>query len=277
MVALVALWLAACSGSDDHAYIVEGTVAEVNGPNEIVVDHHAIKGLMDAMTMPFDVNDPALIRDVVPGDQILARLVIDQQGSHLEAIRVTGHVAPPPVLVDATAPLRAGEVLAAVTVPLSDGQTLTIGSGEGVGTAVGFLYTRCAMPEFCPALVTKFQALQAAIGTDGRIVAITLDPEHDTALVLGAFATTVGANPQVWHFGRLEGAALTDLAGRAGLSVDRTGETIVHGARMLVLDREGRLVERYDDNRFPADRVVEQLRTGGPAAPAGSDGTITPR
>ncbi len=56
-----------------------------------------------------------------------------------EAIRVTGHVDPPPVPVDPTAPLRAGEVLPAVIVPLSDGQTLTIGSGEGVGTAVGLL------------------------------------------------------------------------------------------------------------------------------------------
>ena len=51
----------------------------------------------------------------------------------------------------------------------------------------------------------------------------------------------------------------------------------VHGTRLLVLDADGRLVERYDDNRWPLARVVEQLRTGGPPAPAGSHGTATPK
>lgn len=277
MIAFAAVWLTACDPWGDHAYIVEGTVVAVNGTNEIVVDHHEIKGLMGAMTMPFDVDDPALLRGVVPGDQILGRLIIDQQGSHLEAIRITGHTDPPPIVEDLSAPLRAGEVLPAIAVPVSGGGTVTIGAGQGIGTAVGFLYTQCAMPEFCPALVTKFQALQAAVGADGRIVAITLDPERDTAEVLSAFAGKVGADPKIWQFGRLEGSALADLAGRAALSVDRSGGSIVHGARVLVFDRDGRLVERYDDNRFPVDRVAEQLRTGGPAAPPGSDGTVTPR
>lgn len=275
MVNLLWVLLAGCSENwGDNAYIVEGTVLEVHA-NEVVLDHQAVKGLMDAMVMPFDVRDPALLVGLERGDTVYARMIIDQQGSYLEAIRETGHTDLPPAVAAPNTSLHAGESLAALSVTVEDGSTVIVGVGQDKPTALAFLYTRCPMPEFCPALVAKFQALQEKIGTDARLVTITLDPEHDTLDVLRAFATTAGAKPEVWRFGRVEGDVLAEVAGRAALSIDRGGSEIVHGSRLLVLDREGKLVERYDDNRFPLDRVAEQLRTGAPAAPAGSEGTIT--
>jgi protein SCO1/2 len=267
------LGLVACWG--DNAYIVTGTVVEVNGTGEVVVAHEAIDGLMGAMTMPFDVRDPALLEDVVPGDRIVARLMIEQEGSYLAKIRVTGKGLLPDV-APSGGPLRPGQVLVGVEVALSDGATVTVGAGQDRPTAVTFVYTRCPMPEFCPAIVGRFQALQARVGPEVRLLAITLDPAYDTPEVLAAFASTSGADPRVWVFGRLEPAALEALAASASLPVDRASAEIVHGLRLLVLDRDGRLVERYDDARWPLDRVVEQLTTGAPPAPSGSDGTLTP-
>ena len=80
-----------------------------------------------------------------------------------------------------------------------------------------------------------------------------------------------------WLFARAEGDALTDLAMRAALRVVDDGKAIQHSIRLLVLDAKGRLIERYDDNNWPLERVVEQLRTGGPLAPPGTSGTVTPR
>jgi hypothetical protein len=67
---------------------------------------------------------------------------------------------------------------------------------------------------------------------------------------------------------------LEHLVSRAALPVTRDG-TILHGTRLMVLDANGALIERYDDNGWPLERVVSQLLTGGPAAPVGSIGTLT--
>ncbi len=163
-------------------------------------------------------------------------------------------------------------------VPLADGTTRVVGAGQDSPTLLTFLYTTCPQPAFCPAIAARLQGLQSALEPgEATLLAITIDPDGDTPEVLRAYGERVGADPAIWRFGRLDPEALTDLAARAALTVDTVtgGTEILHSIRILVLDAEGRLVERYDDARFPAERVLQQLRTGGPPAPKGADGTIT--
>lgn len=265
--------LAGCWG--DHAYIVEGTVVDVNSSTEIVVDHKAIPGLMDAMIMPFRAHDAQVFDGVHKGDRIVARLMVEDGGMFMERVRVTGQGAPPAV-VDAGAPLHAGDTLDRVEVPVTGGGTWTLGAGQGAPTALGFVFTTCPNPEFCPATITRMQGLQQAAPAGSRIMLVTIDPKGDTAPVLQAYADKVGAKPEVWRFGRVEADALQALAARAALTIDASSGAIVHATRLLVLDGQGKLIERYDDNRWPLDRVVSQLATGAPTAPPGSDGTMTP-
>lgn len=271
IVPLLAVLLA-CWG--ERAYIVEGTVVEVTRPGEVVLDHKEIPGLMGAMVMPFEVADPALTEGLEPGHRVIARFEILDSGGVLTKLRVTGKGPAPKKVEQGPAPVRPGEVLPALDVPTADGGVIRIGEGQEERVAVAFLYTRCPIPEFCPAVVARLQALQPRLGEGQRILTITLDPENDTPEVLRAFAAGAGAEPSRWQFGRLEQAALAELALRSALPVVRDGAEIVHGLRLLVLDRGGRLIERYDDNAWPLERVVEQLATGAPAAPPGSHGTI---
>jgi hypothetical protein len=71
--------------------------------------------------------------------------------------------------------------------------------------------------------------------------------------------------------------SVADLAMYGGLqALAQADGSIAHASRLVILDRGGRLVERYDDTRFPLDRVVTQLTTGGPDMPPGVSGTLTP-
>lgn len=268
------LLLAGCWG--DNAYILEGTVIEMRGSDQVLIDHQAIERLnMPAMVMPFDIRDPKVAEGLQPGDRIYARMIVDQQGMYLERVRVTGKGVIKAVDSQLPDALRVGQRLPNFTLEGADGTPIAIGEGQPQRTAVAFLYTRCPVPEFCPALVARFQALQTEVG-GARLVAITLDPAHDTAVVLTQFAEQVGANPKVWQFARTEQATLQKLASLASLSVvDQGAGKIEHGARMWVLDADGTLLERYDDNRWPLDRVIQQLKTGGPVGAPGSDGTMT--
>jgi protein SCO1/2 len=272
----VIAWLATACWQDP-SYIVEGTVVELQGPTRVVVDHADVPGLMPAMVMPFDVADPSLLADVRPGSRILARYELSEGGSKLTAVRVTGQ-GPAPRVATGPAPLRLGEHLPAFELPTHDGATVVLGPGQQERVALTFLYTRCPLPEFCPAMVGRLAALQQALGDapGARLVAVTLDPAHDTLPVLATYARDSGAGPR-WSMARLEPGPLADLAMYAGLSVlAQDDDTIAHGTRLLVLDRGGRFVERYDDTRFPLDRVVSQLTTGAPDMPPGNSGTVTP-
>lgn len=64
--------------SDATAVVGEGkVVAVVPSSNQIVVDHQAIKGFMDAMTMGYRVDPPSLLEGFKAGDEI--RFTIDPQ------------------------------------------------------------------------------------------------------------------------------------------------------------------------------------------------------
>ena len=268
------LVLSACNGANE--YIVEGTVYEKPSPTRIVVSHEEILNFMPAMVMPFDVRDASLLAEVDVGDTIVARLQMEPMGAFLEKVRVTGTgVVPDDFAAVGTNAVLPGAMVPTVSVPLSDGTTVVIGQGQTEATAITFTYTRCPIPDFCPLTMSRMTALQDALGGDGRIVVVTMDPEHDTAAVLSEYAVTHRAQPGEMMLGRVEMDVLADLAKAAGLSVDLSGGEVLHGLRLMITRPDGTLVERYDDNRWPLERVVSQLKTGEPAAPAGSEGTMT--
>ncbi|MCB9680127.1 MAG: SCO family protein [Alphaproteobacteria bacterium] len=269
-----ALLLSACWGRD--AYILHGVVLEVRPDGEVIVDHEAVPGLMGAMVMPFGLSDSARDAGLKPGDRIVARLMVHPDGTVLDKVRVTGHQAlPEPTPPEGPGPIRPGQSFPTTQIPVTGGETWTIGQGQPKPTLLTFLYTRCPIPAYCPLTVSRLQALQDQVGTDARLLAVTIDLAHDDLDTLQAFAASAGARPDTWRFGRVDGAAFDALALQAALPFTTGGGEIVHSLRTLVLDAQGTLVERYDDNAFPLDRVVTQLRTGGPAAPPDSDGTIS--
>ncbi len=282
---LAALALAACgwgAPATPPTYDVEGTVLSVPTPDRLIVDHEAIPGFMDAMVMPFDLAEPSLSRDVRPGDRIAARLVIRPEGAVVDQLRVTGHEDPPAPSTRKPLPtILTTDVFPSTDVPVTGGETWTIGDGAGVPTLLTFLYTRCPLPQFCPATVLKLQEIQAGLArtdTPARILAVTIDPERDTLAHLATYGEGVNADPVRWRFGRMpDPASLIALADRAGLEVhDGPAATVEHNTRYLVLTAEGVVLQRYFDNDLDPARVVRQLTTGRPRHDEERDDPIFP-
>ncbi|NCG20133.1 MAG: hypothetical protein GWP91_14080, partial [Rhodobacterales bacterium] len=233
-----------------------GTVVRVDG-SRVTVDHEAIPGVMGPMVMPF-ITLPSEAAAVHPGDKIVGTLIRSTFGFRLVDLTTTGTADV--ALRDDIPALKQGESLPAMQVPLENGTTWAIGEGQGVPTVVTFLYTRCPDPNFCPLLASRLQALQAQLRPGfARIIAITIDPENDVAPVLQRYGDLVGANPEIWHFGRLPPVQLQQLAMFAGMSVTVRDGKISHLLRMMVFDKNGRLVENYTDNDWDLERVIRQL------------------
>ena len=59
-------------------YTINGKVVAVNvSRKSVTIEHGDIKGYMPAMTMPFVVENESELRDVHPGDKVLADLVVE--------------------------------------------------------------------------------------------------------------------------------------------------------------------------------------------------------
>jgi len=125
-----------------------------------------------------------------------------------------------------------------------------------------FIYTRCPLPEACPAVMLKLKSLEQqldAAAVDARLVAVTLDPAYDTPDVLATYAQAQGLGAR-WSLVRMESEPLQNLAMLSGMAVLEQDGQIVHGLRVLVLDAEGRLVQRLDGLEWALEGVVGALR-----------------
>lgn len=236
----------------------------------VTVDHDPIEGVMGGMIMSF-LAHPDDIAPLEGGDRIEATMVSSPTGYVLVELRPigTGDAA----LREDIDPLLSGDVFPATEITLADGTKTVIGAGQPQRTAITFLYTTCPDPSFCPALSARLQTLQHELASDARIVSITIDPEIDTPAVLQRYAAGMSANPGTWQFARLEPEWLQRVALLSGMVVTVENGRIAHLMRMVVTDRDGTVIERYDDNEWPLDRVASQLRTGQPRLQPGQGGS----
>ena len=69
---------------------------------------------------------------------------------------------------------------------------------EGSAWVANFIFTRC--PNQCPMMTARLAALQRSLPSKLKIVSITVDPAHDTADALKAYAEKFKTDPGRWFF-----------------------------------------------------------------------------
>jgi Cu/Ag efflux protein CusF len=80
--------VAAPPASPGKTVVGEGeVVATTPASGQLVVDHGAIKGFMDAMTMGYRIDPPSLLTTVKPGDRIKFTIDVDRRAIvHIEKL-----------------------------------------------------------------------------------------------------------------------------------------------------------------------------------------------
>src|SRR5687767_7224519 len=266
---------ASCSREPStRTYQLKGQVLAVKTEtSEILVQHEDIPGFMPAMTMPYAVKDPALIKDRVPGDLITATLNVEPALAHLTAITKTGS-APIPDDARTTIPaaagielLRPGDAAPDTTLIDQDGKPIALKNFAGMATAITFIYTRCPLPQFCPLMDRRFADVQELAAQDpalaGKVLllSVSFDPKFDRAAVLRRHAATLKADPKVWTFATAEEAVVDRFAARFGVNVIREqNDTITHNLRTAVIDRSGRVTVFLDSNAWTAADLTRELK-----------------
>ncbi len=240
---------------------------------EVTVQHESIPGYMDAMTMSFPVrDDPQVFEILHPGDRIEAKLVVDRGDFWLERILTKGFVptaagaATPSPAAAAVTPepnrgVAVGDKVPNFTLTDQTGHPMRFSDMRGEPVAVTFLYTRCPVATACPLTAARFAKLDSMLKEKGfgKLLTITVDPEHDTPKVLADYAKHLGADPARWRFLTGDPKAVAEVASSFGVIYYPDKGQVVHAQAVAVVDPEGRLATIYYGERWEPEHVLRDL------------------
>lgn len=258
---------------------LKGIIRQIDtARSEITVEHEAVPGYMEGMTMPFPVrDDPQVIKILRPGDRIEATLVVEKERYWLERIVTRGFVGTP---APAAATVPAGQQSGFVTPvpnrgvqigdPIPDfaltdqtGSTVRLSQLRGEPVAVTFLYTRCPIATACPMTTAKFSKLDAMLAQRnfGRLLTVTVDPEHDTPAVLAEYAKKAGVNSKRWKFLTGSPEDVARVASSFGVMYYPEHGQMIHSQAVAVVDPQGRLATIYFGESWQPEHILRDLES----------------
>lgn len=256
--------------SNERSFDVRGRVAGFGDDGRtLIVEHEAVPGYMPAMTMPFTARDTAGLGELESGDAVGFRLVVTPKRSWIEGIErlpqdaVAAHPAGEnvPQLVTGTESrlLRAGDAVPDVALVDQEGEPLRLSDYDGQALVLSFIYTRCPIPDYCPLMSHRFQAMQPqlkkAFGTQAQLLSVSFDPEHDTPEVLADYAARYTDDTSTWTFA----TGTPEKIGRAtslfGVYTEGADGQIVHNLTTALIGPDGRLVQVWRGNDWSPDDV----------------------
>lgn len=142
-----------------------------------------------------------------------------------------------------------------------NGKGVRLSQFRGEPVAVTFAYTRCPDATACPMTMEKFAKLNAALVREknGRLLAVTVDPETDTPEVLADYARRIGADPERWKFLTGDPRALARVAETFGVLYYPEHGKIVHSQAVAVVDPSGRLAAVYYGSDWEPEQILKDL------------------
>jgi protein SCO1/2 len=267
--------LGACTGTPAQPvkqYELTGQVLAVyEARQELAIKHDDIEGYMPGMTMSFPVATKSLMAGRTPGELIKATLEVDGLVGRIVTIT---HVGNAPLPDTNTAAMTEGILAVGDQVPdaaLIDQQDRRRSLSEWIGTpaVITFIYTRCPLPNFCPAMNRHFAALQKGLAADAtlagraKLISITFDPEYDTPAVLADFAAKHDSDPAVWTWLTGDRVTTDRLAAKFGVGLIREADTpteVIHNLRTTLVDGAGRVVKIYSGSDWTPAAVLADIR-----------------
>ena len=269
VLAVLGLLVLGCRPAPEgRRYALTGQVLAVHAErDEVLLRHDDIPGFMPAMVMPFTVRERRLLAGLRPGELVEGVLVVGESTAFLEALAKTGFRPLPPETARGPAPegsLAPGDPVPDLSLVDSEGRKRRLSDWRGRPLAVTFIFTRCPLPEFCPALDKRFAELQDLVRADpallrsALLLSISFDPAFDAPEVLRNHSRRLGADPALWVFASGAAADVDAFGGAFGLSLVRDS-AITHNLRTAVIDPSGRLVKVYRGSDWAPRDVARDL------------------
>lgn len=257
--------------TDLTTFRLKGEVVAIDTmKRKLTIAHEEIPDYMDAMTMPFKVKNPDLLRSVHVGDSIQGVLAVSRTESWLDTFAIIGKGGETRITLSEETILarmfKEGERLPPVELTNQDGKKVYFSDFKGKAVAFTFIYTRCPLPDFCIRMSEYFASIQKSLrknnGITGKwhLISASFDPKFDTPAVLKSYGQSYHADFASWDFVTADEGTIMKLADGLGLSIsDDEGGLIAHNLRTVLLDKEGRIVRIINGNEWSKADVAAEL------------------
>jgi protein SCO1/2 len=255
-------------------YPAKGIVLAVDPQHRaLTVSCDAIPGFMAAMKMPFTARDAKELAGISPGASIGFDLVVNRTSSYIRNIRVLKfeNLEQDPlgaqrlkVVAGAAAgaplkELKPGEKIQDFTLTDQNRREVSLSQFRGKVVGITFIYTGCALPDYCYRMSTNFGRIQRRfvdqMGKDLILLTITFDPVHDTPEVMNKYGKTWNADARWWHMLTGSKADVEKVCRMFGISFWPDEGLMTHSLHTFVVDRHGILAADLEGNKFSADQL----------------------
>ena len=269
--------------SATQQYPVRGVVVSVDSADsEIELKHGTIPGLMEAMTMPYKVEDPAVLTEVHPGDAITATIEAEHDDAgplnmRLKDVVVVAQARPdykPTVQYHVPAP---SDAVPDFKLLNQSGHMIEMKQFRGKVVALTFIYTRCPLLDYCPRMTQNFAVIDKALRADPKLsrethlLSVSFDPTYDTPRMLKSYGETyIGANAdaafQHWDFAAPPVGELAKMEQYfdVGVTPGESG-TLQHSLSTVIIGKDGKVVAFWPTNSWSVDDVLAKMKAANDA------------
>ena len=158
-----------------------------------------------------------------------------------------------------------GESLPPFALYDQNGNLLTTDFFDGKLTVMNFIFTRCSMPEMCPAATTRMRRLQNLVFADEvpdvQFLSITLDPLHDVPGILKNYAAAYQIDETNFSFGTARKTVIDDLVRQFGVSRKKSKNLpLDHTMRTIIINGRRIIVYQVPGKGWSADDFLARLK-----------------
>ena len=238
-------------------YPVNGIILEVNNNNrKILIKHDEIPGFMMAMTMSFNVQENEDLDKYTPGDSVHFNLIIDSNQSYANDFKIITNINLEEHFIDDFLDedpydqLEMGTYMSDGTFLSVDSTEISLSDFEGNYIFLSYIFTRCPMPNMCPAVLVKNQYLsEKLIDKNIQFINISFDYIYDTPSILKnkykKLISRFNNMTFLSSYGSL--SDLNAISKETGISFWGIKENdIGHTMRSVLISPEGKLLSAYE-------------------------------
>lgn len=284
LIALIALFTLSCTRSESKAdpadakhYPFKGKVVSIDkAAKKATIDHDAVPGYMEAMTMDFPIKEDWVWNDLTPGSEIRADLVVSKDGYWLERIGIIAAPDPnrpaPPVNESFA---QIGKEVPNFSLTNQDGKKISLKDFKGKALAITFIYRECPLPDYCIRMSQNFSDLANRFRNDPdakdhiRLLSISFDPERDTPEKLKQYGIGYLGNSSppdftIWQLAVGSDQEVRAIADFFGLQyeVDPENKTqFNHSLRTAVIAPSGKVTKIFPGNDWTPDDLARELES----------------
>ncbi len=271
------------ANSPQKSFLVRGRVVATDAATgAVTLDHEAIPGYMEAMTMSYKLAAPDTLGELHPGDRITAHLLVDEtrpndpsgyRNPRLDEVVIVAQARPdyrPAVQYHVP---QAGDAVPDFRLLNQNGAVIHLGDFKGRVLLLTFIYTRCPLADYCPRMSKNFAELDRALAADPGVYAsthllsISFDPAYDTPQILRSYGAAytgrhIAEDFKHWDFAvppARDLPAVTQFF-NVGLTPGETPTSLSHSLSTILIGRDGKIAAWYPSNDWKTDDLLAQVR-----------------